>query len=156
MSDFRSEVFWGFPSNVLSSMRRILIVAALELLPLRAPIIVYSPLLRCASNGKYSVFVTVTHAIIVSFARSLVTIATFFIDVAAGQIRGLTKTPSADGVAATLAAALDSLEGVLERNGSSLTVLFGEETYLLSCSNVECRFLHMAHEMRAFFAHPLA
>ena len=130
--------------------------AALEFLPLRPSINVLSHALRCVSTRESFVFVTVTHAIIVSFARSLVAIATVFIDVAASQIRGLTKTPSADGVAATLAAALDSLEGVLERNGSSLTVVFGEETYLLSCSNVEWRFLHMAHEMRAFFAHPLA
>ena len=132
-----------------------MIVAALELLPLRAPIIVHFPLLRCASNGKSSVFVTVMLAIIALFARFLIAVATVSVDVAARQIMGLTKTPSI-GVAATSAAALDSLEGVLERNGISLTVVFGEETYLLSCSNVECRFLHMAHEMRAFFAHPLA
>ena len=156
MSEFRSKVFWRFPSTVLFRAEIVLTDAALELLPLRPSINVPSHALRCASNGESSVFVTVTHAIVVSFARSLVAIATVFIDVAASQIRGLTKTPSANGVAATLAAALDSLEGVLEQNGSSLTVVFGEETYLLSCSNVEWRFLHMAHEMRAFFAHPLA
>ena len=60
-------------------------------------------------------------AIFASYARSLVTVATVFDDVAASQIMGLTKTP-VNGVAATSAAALDSLEGVLERNGSSLTV----------------------------------
>ena len=94
-------------------------------------------------------------AIIASFARFLFAVATVTVAVAASQIMGLTKTPPV-GVAATSAAALDSLEGVLERKGHSLTVGFGEETYLLSCNNVEWRFLHMAHKMIAFFAHPLA
>ena len=75
-------------------------------------------------------------AINTSFARFLRAVATVPVDVIASQIMGLTKTPPV-GVAATSAAALDSLEGVLEQNGSSLTVVFGEEMYLLSCSNVE-------------------
>ena len=116
MSEFLSRVFWNFPSNVLSSVRRILIVAALELLPLRAQIIVHFPLLQCASNGKSSVFVTIILAIFASFAGFLFAVATVPVDVVAIHIMGLTKTPSV-GVAATSAAALDSLEGVLERKG---------------------------------------
>ena len=71
-------------------------------------------------------------AIIASFARFLFAVATVTVDVAASQIMGLTKTPPV-GVAATSATALDSLEGVLERYGSSLTVVFGEEMY--GCSS---------------------
>ena len=90
-------------------------------------------------------------AIVASYARFWGAVATVSVDVAASHIMGLTKAlPVGD------AAALDSLEGVLEQNGSSLTVGLGEEMYLLSCSNVEWRFLHMAHEIRDFFAHPLA
>ena len=140
----------------LSRAEAVLTDAALELLPLWPSINVLSHALRCiVSTGESFVFVTIILAIVVSFARFLVAVATVSVDVAASQIMGLTKTPPV-GVAATSAAALDSLEGVLERKGRSLTVDFGEETYLLSCNNVEWRFLHMAHEMRAFFAHPLA
>ena len=139
----------------LSRAEAVLTDAALELLPLWPSINVLSHALRCVSTRESFVFVTIILAIIVSFARFLFAVATVTVAVAASQIMGLTKTPPI-GVAATSAAALDSLEGVLERNGSSLTVVFGEEMYLLSCSNVEWRFLHMAHDMRAFFAHPLA
>ena len=155
MSEFRSKVFWRFPSTVLFRAEIVLTDAALELLPLRPSINGQSLALRCASNEKSSVFVTIMLAIFALFARFLVAVATVSVDVAASQILGLTKTLPV-GVAATSAAALDSLEGVLERKGRSSTVGFGEETYLLSCNNVEWRFLHMAHEMRAFFAHPLA
>ena len=155
MSEFRSRVFSGtlvilsnamseswssvlkrFSSVVLSRAEIAPADAALELLPLWPSINVLSHALRCVSTRESFVFVTIILAIVVSFARILVAVATVSVDVAASQIMGLTKMPPV-GVAATSAAALDSLEGVLERNGSSLTVVFGEEMYLLSCSNVE-------------------
>ena len=52
------------------------------------------------------------------------------------QIVGLTMWPYIDGVAATSAAAFDSLDGILERNGCGSRVGFGGEAYLRSCSNV--------------------